>query len=107
MPRKIKMKPIGVETCPKCGNNTDFTIHSNQCAEDYCEVWATCKCGFDTPGNFRLESVMGGVDDDNCLSAVNCWNEYISSLQQPNEDQQEKDRMSNDWSSGRGYFDAY
>jgi DNA-directed RNA polymerase subunit M/transcription elongation factor TFIIS len=61
MARKINFKPNDVvEKCPKCGNNTAFTIHSQQVAEDYCNVWAVCKCGYDATaedtGN-RIEDV--------------------------------------------------
>lgn len=46
--RKVKYKPNEFITpCPKCGNNTEFTVYSDYCAEDCCEIWAVCKCGFD------------------------------------------------------------
>ena len=78
MARRIKIKPNGVEECPSCGNNTEFNINSNQVAEDCCEVWATCAiCGHDTPSKYRLEDVWGGCDDDNCIGAMSCWNDYI------------------------------
>lgn len=68
--RKVKYKPNNVITqCPKCGNNTEFTIHSDYCAEDCCEVWAVCKCGYDPTseegetGN-RVEDFWGDIEND-------------------------------------------
>lgn len=88
MKRSIKYKPNEViSKCPKCQNNTEFTIISEQVAEDGCEIWAVCKCGFD-PTNYeelgscyRIESVWGGVEDDDCQDALlNSWNEAIEDL---------------------------
>lgn len=80
--RNIKLKENDyVHKCPKCGNNTEFTIKSNYCSEDCCEIWVCCKCGYDpTSDNTknRLEDVWGGCDDDNCKDAItNVWNELI------------------------------
>lgn len=81
MKRSIKYKPNDVITpCPKCGNNTVFTVHSEQCAEDYCEIWAVCKCGYCPAenGGDRIEDVWGGCDDANCYDAVlYTWNDLI------------------------------
>lgn len=62
MSRRIKLKDGSqVEKCPKCGNNIEFDIHSQQVAEDCCEIWASCVCGFDPTShenmgsNYRLE----------------------------------------------------
>jgi len=80
--RKVKFKSGNyIQKCPKCGNNTDFTIISDYCAEDCCEIWAECKCGYDPvddiPGS-RLEDVWGGVNDDNCKAAIEVsWNEAL------------------------------
>lgn len=77
--RKVKFKPNSqIQPCPKCGNKTEFTIHGEQVAEDGCEVWAVCKCGYDPTEfafGFRLEDVWGGCGDDNCYSALRVWNE--------------------------------
>lgn len=76
--RKVKFKETAnVQPCPKCGNKTDFTIHSDYCAEDCCEVWAACKCGHETPEGERFEDVMGGCDDNNVMAAISCWNDAI------------------------------
>lgn len=80
--RKVKFKPgKSIHECPKCGNNIEFTIHSDYCAEDCCEIWAVCKCGFDPTQEdtgYRLEDVWGGVGDDNCINAIEIsWNEGI------------------------------
>ena len=65
-----------VKACPKCGQKTEFVCVSNQVAEDSCEVWIECVCGHD-PHNYneRLESVMGGCDEENILAALDCWND--------------------------------
>ena len=76
--RKIKCKEVAdVEPCPKCGNKTEFMIHSDYCAEDCCEVWAVCKCGHETSSGDRFEDVWGGCDDNNCVIAMSCWNAAI------------------------------
>lgn len=87
MPRKVSIKPNDkVPACPKCGNATHFTVHSQQVAEDCCEVWAVCKCGFDPTENnngHRLEDVWGGTDDDNCINAIAIsWTDGINELTQ-------------------------
>ena len=84
--RKVKYKPNDfIITCPKCKNNTEFTIRSEQVAEDCCDVWAICKCGYDpTLKNTmnRVEDVWGGVHDDNCQDAI-CfaWNETLENME--------------------------
>ena len=75
-----------VEKCPKCGNNTEFVAHSAQCAEDCCDVWVVCKCGFDPTENkcgHRLEDVWGSLDRDTILMALDIWNEEIVSDSMP------------------------
>ncbi len=79
--RLVKYKPNQyIKKCPMCGNNTEFTICSDYCSEDCCEIWVECQCRYDPTaghGN-RLEDVWGGVDDDNCLDAIKfSWNENI------------------------------
>jgi len=81
--RKVKFKEGSkIEPCPKCGNKLEFVARSEQVCEDGCEVWIECKCGYDpfTDGN-RLDSVMGGVDDENVKWAINEWNELIADKQ--------------------------
>lgn len=82
--RSVKFKEGSVITpCPKCGNKTEFVAKSDYCAEDCCEVWIVCKCGFDPfEGGNRLEDVWGGVGDDNVKWAINEWNELLSSEQE-------------------------
>lgn len=65
-----------VKPCPKCGQKTQFVAKSEQVCEDGCEVWIECICGHD-PHNFneRMESVMGGCDEENILMALDCWND--------------------------------
>jgi hypothetical protein len=87
--RKVHYKPNDfIKPCPKCGNNTEFTIRSEQCAEDCCEIWAECKCGYDPThyeesgsGN-RVEDVWGGCDDGNCQNAIRfAWNDTIENIE--------------------------
>lgn len=85
--RSIQFKPNKViALCPKCQNNTRFVVHSEQCAEDCCNIWAVCKCGY-CPTEFdsdaKIEDVWGGCDDDNCKDAIRfTWNEPIEELNQ-------------------------
>lgn len=70
-----------VTACPKCGNNTRFTARSEQCAEDSCEVWVICKCGYDpTFGRpcYRYEDVWGGTDPGNVQIALDVWSDLIA-----------------------------
>lgn len=78
MARKIKVNK-GAEPCPKCGNDKDFVVHSAQVAEDCCEIWATCKCGYKPDGN-EIEDVWGGTGNDNCYDAMSVWNDCIRDL---------------------------
>lgn len=88
MARNIKYKENKfIKPCPKCGNNTDFKIHSEQVMEDGCEIWAECKCGYDPTSyenlgsGYRVEDVWGGTSDDNCQDAITLsWNECIEEL---------------------------
>lgn len=77
--RTVKFKETApITPCPKCGNKTEFTIHSDYCAEDCCEVWAECKCGNEPDSNNRFEDVWGGVDYGNVMAAMSCWNDWLS-----------------------------
>lgn len=77
-------KNTQIEKCPKCGNNTEFTAHSEQCAIDTCDVWVVCKCGYD-PTQYkighRLEDVWGSLDKETIHDALHVWNEEILSLE--------------------------
>jgi hypothetical protein len=70
-----------IEKCPNCGNNTDFFAHSQQVCEDGCEIWISCKCGFDpTAGSigYRMEDVWGSLGEGEIRAALSCcWNEII------------------------------
>lgn len=87
--RKIKLNPdaeFKAMACPQCKNTLEFTIHSEQVCEDGCEVWAVCKCGFDPSEKdtgYRMESVMGGCSDENCIDAIDCWNYAIRDQSAP------------------------
>lgn len=71
-----------IAKCPKCGNNTRFVAHSEQCAEDCCGVWVKCVCGFDpTEGKWgeRMEDVWGSLDPDTICTALRwCWHDVIT-----------------------------
>lgn len=65
-----------VKPCPECGNKTQFVAKSRQFCEDCCEVWIECVCGHDPQkSGEKLESVMGGCDEDNIRMALDCWND--------------------------------
>ena len=68
--------------CPQCLNDTKFIGRSEQCAEDLCEVWIECVCGFDPTANntgLRMESVMGQLSKEAIWESVeNCWNNPIA-----------------------------
>ena len=69
--------------CPKCGNNTIFKAFSSQCAEDACEVWVECECGYDPTfgrSEYRFEDVRGGTSPDNVEIALGVWNDLIADL---------------------------
>lgn len=73
--RRVKFtENHSVVPCKKCGNKTEFTIISRQFAEDCCEVWAQCKCGYEHASQNRFEDVWGGVNDGNVMRAIDCWN---------------------------------
>jgi C4-type Zn-finger protein len=73
-----------VQKCPKCGNKTAFIAHSEQVAEDGCEVWIVCKCGYD-PTEYkcghRLEEVWGTIDKDTIAMALTVWDDEILEMQ--------------------------
>ena len=89
MPTPYRLKPNErYDACPKCGNNTEFTCHSEQVAEDCCEVWVVCKCGYD-PFNiigpsYRFEDAMGGTYKEIFLAALDCWNDAVRKHQEQN-----------------------
>lgn len=70
-----------IDPCPKCGNNKEFTAHSQQVAEDCCDIWIVCKCGYDPSANktgSRMEDVWGSLGKEEILCALDCtWNEII------------------------------
>lgn len=72
----------GIEPCPKCTNHQEFVGVTQQVAEDCCEVWIVCKCGYDpSQGNdrYRLEDVWGALDAPTLSCALhNCWNAAIT-----------------------------
>lgn len=83
MERKVQLKENSIVTvCPKCGNNTKFTVRAERCAEDCCDVWIECVCGYDPTADktlYRLEDVWGSVDEGNVRVALDCWNDAITS----------------------------
>lgn len=72
-----------IEKCPKCGNNTEFVAHAEYCAEDCCEVWVVCKCGYEPTDQLghRMEDVWGSLDKDTIHDALHVWNDEILELQ--------------------------
>lgn len=72
--RKFTLLDGVVEPCPKCGNTTTFVARAEQVAEDCCDVWVTCVCGYDpTDGTGdRLEDVWGSLDKGTIFAALEC-----------------------------------
>jgi hypothetical protein len=86
--RRFKIgNPDSIKKCPKCGNNSEFTARSDYCAEDCCNIWIECQCGYDpteeNPSG-RLEDVWGVLDVENISMAVDCWNEEIEAMKPDN-----------------------
>lgn len=69
-----------VRPCPRCENNTAFLLRSERCAEDLCETFVVCSCGFEPTGPMgdRYENVWGEIDNSAALVALDCWNEAIN-----------------------------
>jgi hypothetical protein len=71
-----------VAPCPTCGNHRSFVARSDQVAEDLCEVWIICVCGFDPTAEAtenRMEDVWGSLDPQTIWCALeNCWNEPLT-----------------------------
>jgi hypothetical protein len=80
--RKVKVRKDYMIPCEKCANDTDFTVISEQVAEDYCEVWARCACGNEPESLDRIEDVWGSLDDGNVIYALDVWNEWMEGKSQ-------------------------
>lgn len=81
MKRTLALKPNDkIRPCPKCGNNTRFTLHAERCAEDLCETFVVCKCGYEPTYGIggRYENVWGEMDNDAAMVALDCWNMAIA-----------------------------
>ncbi len=82
--KPFSIKPgSNIAKCPECGNNTSFVAHSVQCAEDCCDVWVKCVCGYDpTEGDnwkHRMEDVWGCLDQDTIGTALHwSWHEPLT-----------------------------
>lgn len=77
--RKISLRnSADVIPCPRCGNATEFTIHSDRGGEDFCDVWAQCQCGHQSDPGYFFEDVWGGTHDANVAMAIQCWNDAMS-----------------------------
>jgi len=79
--RKFNLARGGqVTKCPQCGNDITFIAHSEQVAEDSCDIWIECECGYDpTYGKcgHRVEDVWGGLDLATISLALQVWSEEI------------------------------
>lgn len=73
--------PGGITPCPKCGNRFQFKARTERCAEDCCEVWIECACGYDPtslkPGH-KVEDIYGSLDEGTILLAAQAWSEEIA-----------------------------
>ena len=78
--RAFNITKGNVEPCPKCGNQKSFAAHSQQVAEDLCEVWIVCTCGLDPSlgSGDRMEDVWGSLDKETILEAVGVWNDLVT-----------------------------
>lgn len=79
--RSLQLKPNDrISRCPACGNNTQFTLRAERCAEDLCETYVVCECGFEPTGatGDRYENVWGEIDNPAALVALDCWNSAIA-----------------------------
>lgn len=80
--RKFKLAKGGqVTACPRCGNDIEFIARSEQVAEDCCDTWVECTCGYDpTHGKVghRYEDVWGGCDTENITMALSVWNDEMA-----------------------------
>lgn len=75
--RRIRLKPNKrIKPCPKCGNNTRFTLNAEQCAVDCCEIFVVCQCGYEPTNEIgdRYEDVWGYMDTNAAMVALDCWN---------------------------------
>lgn len=75
-------KEASVPPCPQCGNSVEFVARAQQVAEDLCEVWVICACGYDPTRehpDMRLEDVWGTLDNATVTLALQCsWAEPLS-----------------------------
>lgn len=81
MQRKLTLNPnTQVSPCPKCGNNTRFTLRAERCAEDLCETYVVCECGHEPTGESgdRYENVWGECDNAAAQVALSCWNDALA-----------------------------
>ena len=81
MKRNLTLKPNDkITPCPKCGNNTSFTLRAERCAEDCCETFVVCKCGHEPTGESgdRYENVWGECDNAAAQVALSWWNEALA-----------------------------
>jgi len=81
--RAVTLNPNDrIAACPRCGNNTSFVAHSAQVAEDCCDVWVVCRCGFDPTAEktgSRVEDVWGSLDNDTIQTALRwSWNDLLA-----------------------------
>ena len=81
MQRKLTLNPnTQVAPCPKCGNNTQFTLRAERCDEDLCETYVVCKCGHEPAGESgkRYENAWGEMDNGAAMIALDCWNAALA-----------------------------
>ena len=67
--------------CPKCGNNHEFRYIVAQVAEDHCECFVTCECGYDPDPGDHIEDVWGSTDQGMIVSALKMWVELVEHQQ--------------------------
>jgi hypothetical protein len=83
MRRNFTVKNGGIEPCPQCGNALEFVGIAERCAEDCCNCWIECKCGYDATAadhGERLEDVWGEISKDTLPAMIQIWNELIQKV---------------------------
>lgn len=76
MKKAFRIKAGKVQPCPRCGNTTDFIANSERAAEDCCDCWISCTCGYAPDQEHRREDVWGSLDAANVSLLMQDWNQH-------------------------------
>jgi hypothetical protein len=76
--------------CPNCGEESRFRLRSDRVAEDLCEVFAVCAtCGQVPPSTYCMESVMGDVGNENIMTCLASWIDWLKDLKESHRNSEE------------------